>query len=162
MIFKPHEKYTDMVTGTVYTYSGYDSSKQGFCFAHPVDSKQNFYFSDLHYAKDYFVEAAAQPVKKDLKYDQDKPRMALLTGGFPNALEEVGKVLTFGAQKYEAHSWQTVDNGRERYESALMRHLLAPHKGEDTDPESGLLHLTHAAFNALAILEIELRKQKQQ
>ncbi|QBP32932.1 gp32 [Shigella phage Buco] len=106
-----------------------------------------------------FTEAVASP-QPDLKYDQGKPRMSLLLSGCPLALEAVGQVLTFGAQKYEAHSWQTVDNGRERYESALMRHLLAIGKGEDRDSESGLHHLAHAACNALFILELELRKQQ--
>lgn len=96
--------------------------------------------------------------KPDLKYDQDKPRMALMLDGCPNALEAVASVLTFGAQKYAAHSWQGVANGEERYKSALLRHLSAVSKGEKFDSESGLHHLAHAACNALFILELELRK----
>lgn len=94
-----------------------------------------------------------------MKYDGGKARMALLFDGCPNALEAVGQVLTFGAQKYAAHSWQTVPEGEERYKSALLRHLLAVGRGEETDPESNLHHLAHAACNALFILELELRKQ---
>ena len=95
-----------------------------------------------------------------MKFDGDKPRMALLFDGCPNALEAVASVLTFGAQKYAAHSWQTVPEGEERYKSALLRHLTAVGKGEDTDPESNLHHLAHAACNALFILELALRKTK--
>ncbi|MES9299123.1 dATP/dGTP diphosphohydrolase domain-containing protein, partial [Cutibacterium acnes] len=94
-----------------------------------------------------------------MKYDGGKARMALLFDGCPNALEAVGQVLTFGAQKYAAHSCQTVPEGEERYKSALLRHLLAVGKGEAIDPESNLHHLAHAACNALFILELELRKQ---
>lgn len=95
-----------------------------------------------------------------MKYDGGKPRMALLFDGCPHALEAVAQVLTFGAQKYAAHSWQTVPEGEERYKSALLRHLTAVGKGEEIDSESNLHHLAHAACNALFILELELRKHK--
>ena len=94
-----------------------------------------------------------------MKYDAGKPRMDLLVNGCPNALEQVGTVLTFGAQKYAAHSWQTVPGGDERYLAALLRHLTALGKGEQNDPESGLSHLAHVACNALFILELECRKK---
>ena len=93
-----------------------------------------------------------------MKYDGDKPRMDLLLTGCPNALEAVSSILTFGAKKYAAHSWQTVPQGDERYLAALLRHLTAVGKGETLDSESGMLHLAHAACNALFILELELRK----
>ena len=100
--------------------------------------------------------APAGPV--GMKYDGGKPRMDLLLSGCPNALEQVSQILTFGAQKYAAHSWQTVPQGEERYLAALLRHLTAHGKGEVNDPESGMSHLAHAACNALFILELEARK----
>lgn len=93
-----------------------------------------------------------------MKYDGGKPRMDLLLSGCPNALEQVSQILTFGAQKYAAHSWQTVPQGEDRYLAALLRHLTAHGKGEVNDPESGMSHLAHAACNALFILELEARK----
>ena len=93
-----------------------------------------------------------------MKYDGGKPRMDLLLSGCPNALEQVSQILTFGAQKYAAHSWQTVPQGEERYLAALLRHLTAHGKGEINDLESGMSHLAHAAGNALFILELEARK----
>lgn len=93
-----------------------------------------------------------------MKYDSGKPRMDLLLSGCPNALEQVSKILTFGAKKYAAHSWQTVPQGEDRYLAALLRHLTAHSKGEKNDPESGMSHLAHAACNALFILELEIRK----
>lgn len=93
-----------------------------------------------------------------MKYDDGKPRMDLLLSGCPNALEQVSQILTFGAQKYAAHSWQTVPQGEDRYLAALLRHLTAHSKGEKNDPESGMSHLAHAACNALFILELEARK----
>lgn len=94
-------------------------------------------------------------IGKGMKFDGDKPRMDLLLDGCPNALLSIAEVLTFGAQKYAAHSWHTVEDGSSRYKAALLRHLTAHAKGELTDAESGLPHLAHAACCALFILELE-------
>lgn len=67
-------------------------------------------------------------------------------------VEELVKVYTFGAAKYAENSWQKLPDGYRRYKAALFRHILAYEKGETMDPESGLLHLAHAAWNALAML----------
>jgi len=40
------------------------------------------------------------------KHDAEKPRLDLLVEGMPRALEEVGKVLTYGSHKYADHNWQ--------------------------------------------------------
>ena len=96
-----------------------------------------------------------------LKFDADKPRMELLIQGMPRALEAVGAVLTFGAQKYEAHSWKQVEDNHNRYWAAKTRHELARAKGEERDPETGLLHLAHEACNALFLLELALMELEQ-
>ena|SRR5690554_920511 len=93
-----------------------------------------------------------------LKYDGGKPRWVLLMQGCHAALLRVVEMLTFGAKKYRAHSWQEVENGQERYRDALYRHMNAYESGELTDPESGLPHLAHVATNALFMLELEERK----
>ena len=74
------------------------------------------------------------------KYDEEKPRMALLDG---YAMEELAKVLTFGAQKYSAWNWAE-GIATSRLLSACLRHVFAHLRGEDADPESGLPHLAHA------------------
>lgn len=71
---------------------------------------------------------------------------------FPTAIAEVARVSEFGAKKYDWGNWRFVDNGAERYTEALGRHLLAP----GTDSESGLEHAAHAAWNAMARLELLL------
>lgn len=92
------------------------------------------------------------------KFDSGKPLSGCLFD-FPRALNEVAKVATFGAKKYQRGSWQTVPDGETRYFDALARHLIA--RGlEDADPESGISHLAHAAWNALAVLELELRRKE--
>lgn len=91
------------------------------------------------------------------KFDKGKPRVGLVLTDFSNALMEVSKVGTFGAVKYTEHGWLYVDQAVDRYNDALFRHLLA---NTLIDAESGLSHTAHAAWNALAVLELTLRKNK--
>lgn len=95
-----------------------------------------------------------------LKFDGGKPRPSLLINGMPRALSRVIDVLTFGAQKYEAHSWQLVENGEERYDDAKLRHMLKQAMGETYDDESGIEHLAHEICNGLFLLEKLLRKKE--
>jgi hypothetical protein len=90
------------------------------------------------------------------KYDEGKNRMGLVLQGFANALWEVGRVGTFGANKYGENNWMYLDNAQSRYKDALFRHLFQYMQGKDLDDESGLKHLSHACWNCLALLEFEL------
>ena len=83
------------------------------------------------------------------KYDNEKPRVDLVPSSF---VIEVAKVLTFGANKYEADQWRDGTDYSRIY-AACLRHMLAWHEGEDKDPESGLSHLAHAACNLAFLLE---------
>lgn len=89
------------------------------------------------------------------KLDAGKIRAGLMVNGFRRALLEVAKVTTYGTAKYTPNGWQDVPDGEASCTDAMFRHLLA---GEERDPESGLLHAAHAAWNALAILELKLRR----
>lgn len=95
-----------------------------------------------------------------LKFDGGKQRPALLHEGVPLALAEVVKTLTFGAEKYEAHSWQHVENAAERYQDASYRHDAARCRGELLDPETGIRHRSHHVINELFLLELELREEQ--
>lgn len=90
------------------------------------------------------------------KLDADKLGADLLLD-FARALEAVAQIADFGAQKYSRGGWLDVPDGQRRYTAALLRHLLTEAKGERRDPESRLLHSAHAAWNALARLELDLR-----
>ena len=90
------------------------------------------------------------------KYDEGKNRMGLMCENFSRALWEVAKVSTFGANRYGANNWQHLENPKERYMDALCRHLFQHLQGEKINEESGLLHLSHCAWNILALLEFEL------
>jgi hypothetical protein len=72
----------------------------------------------------------------------------------------VARVSTIGAKKYSPGGWRTVPDGRQRYMDAAMRHLLALGRGEETDVDTGCLHLAQAAWNLLASLELELQESK--
>lgn len=98
--------------------------------------------------------------EEGLKYDTGKPDMRLVFDGFPRALMEVGKNATFGAKKYSDHNWLKVDDGINRYTSAMYRHLLQEASGEEVDEESEVLHAAMAAWNALARLELILRNKE--
>lgn len=100
------------------------------------------------------------PNQPGAKLDANKPRMSLVFGAFPRALTQIAHVGTFGAAKYTDHGWIYVPNGLSRYTDALYRHLIAEHSGEINDDQSGLHHAAHAAWNALARLELLLREQE--
>jgi hypothetical protein len=93
------------------------------------------------------------PHEPGAKLDLGKPDCALVFDNFNLALLEVAKVGTFGALKYTPNGWRQVTNGHSRYRSAAYRHLLA---GQFRDLDSGLPHLAHTAWNALAALQLKL------
>jgi len=107
-------------------------------------------------AADELDPTGRSPHTPGAKLDAGKVRAGLVNRGFARALLAVGEVGTFGAQKYTPHGWVEVPDGEARYTDALHRHLLQGAL-EDHDPDSGLLHAAHAAWNALAVLELMLR-----
>ena len=76
-----------------------------------------------------------------MKHDNGKPRFDLIP---PEFLEETAQVLAYGAAKYSANNWAAGATWG-RYFAAMQRHLWAWWKGEDSDSETGLSHLAHAA-----------------
>ena len=89
------------------------------------------------------------------KLDHGKPDASLLLM-FGQALSAVAQVGTFGASKYTRGGWEHVDDGQNRYTAAMLRHVFAEHY-EDVDPDSGISHAAHAAWNAIARLELQIR-----
>jgi len=96
---------------------------------------------------DIIIGINGKKIKEGLKYDEDKLRWDLLPY---DALEKIVEILTYGAKKYSPNNWQKVESNR--YYAAMMRHMVAELKGEDCDQESGLLHLSHLACNAIFLL----------
>ena len=71
-------------------------------------------------------------------------------------VQEIIRVLMFGATKYAPDNWQKVPNARDRYYNALLRHITAWYAGEVHDEETGISHLAHAGCCALFLLWFEL------
>ena len=89
------------------------------------------------------------------RYDNGKPRYDLIP---PEALEELAKLYEMGARKYSDRNWEK-GMSWSRCFGPLMRHAWAYWRGEDTDPESGLPHMVHVAWNALALVHFGKFKQ---
>lgn len=84
-----------------------------------------------------------------VKYDASKPRWSLIPQG---TLEEVIKVLEYGANKYAPDNWKKVPEMEVRYYDAAMRHIDAYWQGEYLDEESGQPHLAHAVCCLLFLM----------
>ena len=87
---------------------------------------------------------------------QKDRKLAELGSTDPVALLELAKVSGHGARKYSAfnflkgYDWALSFN-------AMQRHALAFWSGEEHDPESGLPHMAHAAWHALALTSFLIR-----
>ena len=91
------------------------------------------------------------------KYDGGKPMVGTLCRVFPHALLAVGQCIEFGTHKYpKPDNWKLVEEAFTRYQDSMMRHYLKYQAGEVMDSETKLPHLSHMAWNALAILELYL------
>lgn len=93
---------------------------------------------------------------KGMKFDQGKIDYTLLPWA---GVEEVVKVLEFGAQKYARDNWRHVNNAQNRYLAAAFRHMIAYSQGEVNDQETGLSHLAHA--NCCLLFLLALHKEPQ-
>jgi hypothetical protein len=96
------------------------------------------------------------------KLDQGKsPLLQGCLAYFPKALLAVADVSAYGAKKYNVpyadKNWERVPDATARYSDALARHILAESFDGLVDPESQLKHAAHAAWNALARLELLLK-----
>lgn len=67
------------------------------------------------------------------------------------ALEIMGRLYGFGAQKYDAHNWRKGYEWSKSYD-ALQRHASAFWRGEDLDEETGLPHLAGVVFHAFTLM----------
>jgi hypothetical protein len=85
-----------------------------------------------------------------IKFDTDKLDYTLLPW---DSIEDIVKVLEFGARKYARDNWKNVE--AERYVKAAFRHLIAYQQGERSDQETGLSHLAHLGCCVLFLLSME-------
>ncbi len=122
--------------------------------------KHPYINADMDVCEDYVEKIITTNVGffggDDKKFDGGKIPAHLIEDFFP-AINALLEVATFGAEKYEAHSWLTVDNAQERYHAAFWRHIL---KGEGIDPDSGLPHQYHALWNLMAMITLKSKKEE--
>jgi len=101
---------------------------------------------DCNYLRNY-DEHFYSPKLEFVKADTDKNRLELLE---PEFILGIGKILTFGAIKYDAYNWQKADKeGIERIKGAMFRHMMAYLAGTKIDPDSGESHLYHIGCNLM-------------
>lgn len=89
-----------------------------------------------------------------VKHDQHKIRWDLVPY---DAVNEIAKVLTFGASKYEARNWEKGMDWSRAF-GALQRHLTRWFHGQDKDKETRLTHLSNAGCCLFFLLSWELRQ----
>lgn len=93
----------------------------------------------------------SEKYQEGMKFDDTKPPLELIS---PLALDELAKVLGFGAKKYEPYNWAKGIRYT-RVLGAILRHVFAYLRGESKDPESGLSHIAHAMCGCMFLLHYE-------
>lgn len=104
----------------------------------------------ISHPSDDTVQTPTPLAKEALRFDSGKTNWSLMPF---EAVEEINKVLEFGANKYV--EWNFANNGgmnHSRILNSCLRHIFAYMRGQDLDPESGLSHLAHAGCNILFLL----------
>lgn len=93
---------------------------------------------------------------KGVKHDAGKLPYDLLPW---QALEEVVKVLEFGAAEYGPYNWAS-GMKFSRLLAAAFRHLVSYWRGERNDAETGYSHLAHAVCCLLFLLHFNVNYSK--
>lgn len=127
-------------------------------------------------------KAAADPISGattgGVKFDGGKlPVMSGAIEYFPLALEAVSGISQFGYNKYgEWQSWRKVPDAARRYGDAQGRHITKKDQPDDTKdtaamadilraldiakPSTKLVHMAQGAWNSLAVLELQVIKER--
>lgn len=83
------------------------------------------------------------------KKNEGKPKWHLIDF---KSLEEVVRVMEFGAKKYGDHAYKYNELEKEELTDSMQRHLVELHDEQEKDNETGLNHAAHIAANALMYL----------
>jgi hypothetical protein len=88
-----------------------------------------------------------------MRFNKGKTRFDLIPSAWTRVLAQI---LTVGAAKYAPRNWEKGLSWSETLGS-LHRHLDSWVSGEMYDPETKCHHLGHVAWNALALMSMQLR-----
>lgn len=93
-----------------------------------------------------------------------KVRMDLVMQDMPRAIEALARVMTWAldAKGYKESDWLHVPDAINKYSGGMHRHDNKEKRGQEFDDESGLEHAIHTAWNAMARVELILRKKEAQ
>jgi hypothetical protein len=72
-------------------------------------------------------------------------------------LAEIGVGMLEGALKYGRHNYRAIGVRASVYYDATMRHVMLFWEGEDTDPHSGLSHLSKAIASLVVLRDAMIR-----
>lgn len=110
------------------------------------------------------TDSISRPILAERKVG--KVKMQLFDEGFPNAVMEIARVMTWAEENkgYKPNDFKSLPNADVEFPAAASRHRV---KGfmqkadgvapiDRVDEESGIVHLAHAAFNVLSELELIL------
>ncbi|MBR5304908.1 MAG: hypothetical protein IKU37_08810 [Candidatus Gastranaerophilales bacterium] len=97
--------------------------------------------------------------KKGIKHDAGKPKIADMIFDYKVQLLELCKVFEYGTKTYGLGNWKELEDGKERFTNAMMRHFLS--EDEVYDEETGLLHASQVFYNAGARLYYILKEMEQ-
>ncbi len=128
---------------------------QETCPGCPVDTPREVMMT-------HFVGDTCQPdghreeAKTGFKFDEEKHGGTKLRYDLipPVALKMLAEVYTHGARKYGDINYLKGMSFR-RILAALMRHIEAYRAGETDDPDSGLPHMAHAAWQCFTLMVYE-------
>jgi hypothetical protein len=70
-------------------------------------------------------------------------------------LAEIGVAMLEGKAKYGAYNYRAMGVRASVYYDATMRHLMAWWEGEDTDPDSGMSHITKAITSLVVLRDAQ-------
>lgn len=115
-------------------------------------SEIHFGFHPLVWATRYFMDLLSLefPELPELARSNHLPVSHLLIPTY--SLNEVARVYTYGTIKYDDNNWRKGMKWGRIY-GPIERHAAAWRMGETNDPESGLHHLAHSAWNCIALYE---------
>jgi hypothetical protein len=99
-----------------------------------------------------------------IKFNDKKSKLHLIFRQFPRAISKITDLSQYGHLKYsegdeDYQNFSRVPEADTAYQDAMLRHISDMYSKGEID-ESGFHHKAHIAWNALADLELILRKQE--